>query len=310
MTLAPLRVIAFPGAPNLPTFAALEHGIFEAEGLAVDLTLTTSSIEQARKTASGECDIACTAFDNVVAYGEGQGAAGPDVDPDYVVVAGATQLALSFITAPDIKTFADLRGHSVALDARTTGFAFVLYDMLERAGMSAQDVDMVEVGSTPARWQSVKAGTHVGTLTIEPFTTIAQKNGFTELGRSEDLYDSYQGGIIAARRGFARQNPSVVQAFLRGYLRGLAWVQDPANRAQAEALLQARMPEVQPQAVRPVMESLLSPASGLTPGADVLPEGMATVLRLRSRFGGGGAELTDAAKYLDLSYLAAARAGM
>lgn len=309
MSLAPVRVIAFPGAPNLPTFAALDHGLFQAEGVAVDLALTPSSIEQASKTATGACDIACTAFDNVVAYAEGQGAAGPGVDPGYVVVAGATQLALSLITAPEVETIADLRGRKLALDARSTGFAFVLYDMLERAGLSPDAVEMDEVGSTPARWQAVKAGTHAGTLTIEPFTTIAQKNGFRELGRSVDLYDSYQGGIIAARRGFADKNPDAVQGFLRGYLRGLHWVLDPANRAAAEALLQARMPEVQPQAVGAVMRSLLSPASGLTPGAMVLPAGMARVLALRSRYG-GGAQLGDANRYLDLSHLWAAHAGV
>ncbi|NNU80786.1 ABC transporter substrate-binding protein [Halovulum dunhuangense] len=305
MTARTLRVIAFPGAPNLPTFAAIANGCFADEGLELDLKLTPSSVEQARATAAGDCDIACTAFDNVVAYAEGQGAAGPDVDPGYVVVAGATQLELSLVVTPGIETFADLRGRSVALDALATGFAFVLYDMMARNGIGMSEVEMAAVGATPQRWQSVKAGTHAATLTIEPFTSIAVKSGFRVLARSSDIYDSYQGGVIAARRGFAARHPDAVQGFLRAYLRGLAWVRDPANRDAAEALLQERMPEVQPQAVRPVMESLLSPRSGLTPGAAVLPEGMANVLGLRTRFGAGGAVLSDAGKYLDLSHLEA-----
>ena len=39
---------------------------------------------------------------------------------------GATQLELSLIAAPEIKTVADLAGKTIALDALTTGFAFVL----------------------------------------------------------------------------------------------------------------------------------------------------------------------------------------
>ena len=74
-----IRIIAFPGAPNLPTFAATEQGFFADENLSVDLTLTGSSVEQAQRTAAGEFDIVFTAFDNVVAYGEGQGAAGAGV---------------------------------------------------------------------------------------------------------------------------------------------------------------------------------------------------------------------------------------
>ncbi|WP_114966428.1 ABC transporter substrate-binding protein [Alkalilacustris brevis] len=304
-TPQPLRVIAFPGAPNLPTFAAIEKGYFAQAGLDVTVELTASSIEQAKRTAAGEFDVVCTAFDNVVAYAEGQGAAGPDVDPEYVVIAGATQLELSLVVASEITSFEDLRGKTLALDAVATGFAFVLYEMLARHGLSRDDVEMVEVGATPQRWQSLKAGEHVGTLTIEPFTSIAQRAGFNVLARSSDIFDSYQGGIIATRRSVLAQSPKPLQAFLRGYLRGLEWVQNPANRDEAETILQARMPQILPQAVTPVMKSLLSPRSGLTPGAAILPEGMRTVLKLRSTYG-GGARLENPKRYLDLSLLESA----
>jgi hypothetical protein len=49
------------------------------------------------------------------------------------------------------------------------------------------------------------------------------------------------------------------------------------------------------------MESLLSPRSGLTPNAAILPDGMRRVLALRSRYGAGGKTLSDIDKYLDLS---------
>jgi ABC-type nitrate/sulfonate/bicarbonate transport system substrate-binding protein len=300
-----IRVIAFPGAPNLPTFAAIERGFFRDEGLDVTLATTPSSVFQAQKIAAGEFDIAFTAFDNVVAYSEGQGA--PDGgNPDYCVIMGATQLELSFVVAPEIKTYQDLKGRSIALDALSTGFAFVLYDMLEGSGLKKDDYSFAAVGATPQRWQSVKDGQHAGTLTIEPFTSIARRAGFNVLGVSTQLYDSYQGGIVAARRGWLKDNPQHAKAFIRGYLKGLAWTLDPAHRADAEALLLAKMPEIQPAATKPVMESLLSPRSGLTPNADILPEGMKRVLALRSRYG-GGKELADIDKYLELSAFKQAR---
>ena len=72
MSKLQLRVIAFPGAPNLPTFTAIEHNQFSQRGFDVDLELTPSSIYQAEQTSAGNFDIICTAFDNVVAYGSGQ----------------------------------------------------------------------------------------------------------------------------------------------------------------------------------------------------------------------------------------------
>ncbi|WGF89775.1 ABC transporter substrate-binding protein [Marinivivus vitaminiproducens] len=301
-----LRISAFPGAPNLPTFAGLEKGFFAEEGVAVDLSLTTSSLAQAEAAAAGEFDIVFTAFDNVVAYAEGQGAA-PGVDPDYVVLMGATQLELAIIAAPDVSSCAALGGRSIALDALTTGFAFVLFDMLERNGVAKDDVTYAAVGATPQRWRSVREGEHAATLTIEPFTSIAKRSGFNVLDLSTRHYESYQGGVITARRAFARDEPEAVRAFIRAYLRGLAWVLDPANAAEAAGLLKARMPEIPPAAIESVMASLRSPRSGLTPDAAILPDGMKRVLALRSRYGSGGDLGDDYRKYLDLSHIRAVR---
>src|ERR1700754_818266 len=122
MTHAPINVIAFPGAPNLPTFVAQEQGFFAEAGLDVQLTTTPSSVFQFEKFGTGAFDIAFTAFDNVVAYREGQGAAKLDPLPDFRVLMGATQIGLSAVVAADIETAADLKGKTLALDAPTTGF--------------------------------------------------------------------------------------------------------------------------------------------------------------------------------------------
>lgn len=297
----PVRVVAFPGAPNLPVFAALERGFFARRGVDVSLELTPSSVAQAERAAAGEFDLAMTAFDNVVAYAEGQGAAGPGVDPGYVVAMGATQLELSLVVAPEVETYGDLRGRSLALDALATGFAFVLHEMLARNGVEAGAVELAAVGATPQRWQAVKAGAHAGTLTIEPFTSLARRAGFRVLDSSSSLFEAYQGGVVAPRRAFAAERPQALRGYLHGYLDGLDWALDPANRAAGGELLLARMDALRPEAVDAVMDSLLSPRSGLTPEGAVIPAGMRTVLELRARYGRGPAP-GDPERYLDLSH--------
>ncbi|MDP3668108.1 MAG: ABC transporter substrate-binding protein [Telluria sp.] len=299
---ADIKIIAFPGAPNLPVFAALEHGFFAQEGLNVSIATTPSSVNQFEKFHAGEFDLAFTAFDNIVAYQEGQGAAKLNGPTDFRVIMGATQVELSAIVAPTIERAEDLKGKSLALDAVGTGFAFVLYAMLEQLGLSTADYERVAVGATPERWQSVKEGAHAGTITIEPFTSIAKAAGFRVLRQSTEAFPVYQGGIVAARESWASQNPESVKAFIRGYLKGLEWTLAPENRAEAAALLQAKMPEIKPGVVGAVMNSLLSPRSGLTPRGAVLRDGMQTVLDLRSRYGNGQKSLTDLDKYLALSY--------
>ena len=305
MSVETIELICFPGAPNLPIYVAQQKGWFEKNGVHVNMATTPNSLFQAENLASGKFQIAGTAFDNVVAYQEGQGAA-PLKDTDFFAFMGATQVELAFITQADIKTYADVKGKSLALDALATGFAFVLYEMLERNGLNKGDYGMIPVGATPARWESVKAGTHAGTLTIEPFTSIARNQGFNVLDTSSHIFDAYQGGSFAASRKWAAAHPDAVKGFIRGYLAGLDWTLDPANRQEATDILLANMPEIRPQVAGAVMNSLLSPRSGLTPGAAILMEGVKTVLALRSKYGTGG-QLSTPEKYIDLSYLEAVR---
>jgi ABC-type nitrate/sulfonate/bicarbonate transport system substrate-binding protein len=295
-----VELICFPGAPNLPIFAAQEQGYFAEQNISINMTTTPNSAFQAENLAAGKFQIAGTAFDNVVAYQEGQGAVALK-DTDFFAFMGATQVELAFITQGAIQTYDAVRGTKLALDALSTGFAFVLYEMLARNGLGKDDYSMEPVGATPARWEAVKAGTHSGTLTIEPFTSIARNQGFHVLDTSSKVFSAYQGGSFAASRRWAAENPQLLKGYIRGYLKGLEWTLDPANRDAASVLLQKNMPEIRPQVVGAVLDSLLSPRSGLTPKAAMLMDGVDVVLDLRSRYG-AGVKLTDPSKYIDLTY--------
>nr|MBT6742312.1 ABC transporter substrate-binding protein [Rhodospirillales bacterium] len=296
-----IELICFPGAPSLPIFAAQEKGFFEKAGVAVNLSTTPNSAYQAENLINGTFQIAGTAFDNVVAYQEDAGVYKPESTPDLFAFMGASQVQLALVTAPDLKTFDDLKGKSLALDALSTGFAFVLYEMLARAGLKSDDYEMVTVGATPQRWESVREGKTAGTLTIQPFTAMAQSQGFNVLQTSTDLFDCYQGGSFAASRAWAADNADTVKGYIRGYLDGLDWVFDPENQDEAIEILLRNMPAIKPAVAGGVLKNLLNPRSGLTPKGAILPDGVDTVLDLRSRYG-DGPKLTDHARYIDLSY--------
>ena len=304
-----VKLIAFPGAPNLPIFVAQEKGWFAKHDVTLEMTLTPNSAYQAEALAKGEFDVAGSAFDNVVAYTEGQGAVAFDSPPDFFAFLGATQIELAIVAQKDVTSVADLSGKSLALDAPGTGFAFVLYHMLEKGGVSPGSYERVAVGATPTRWESVRDGKHAATMTIEPFTSIAKAQGFAVPARSTDTIKDYQGGIFAARRSWAAQNRDAVIGFIRAYLEGLQWTLDPANREEGAQILLRNMPDIKPGVVGSVMASLLSPQSGLTPKGALTIEGIRTVLALRTRYGKQGAVLGAPEKYIDLTYYDAAVSG-
>lgn len=303
-----LRLIAFPTSGNLPVFVGNEKGLFAQHGVAVDLETTPSSMYLAKNLVEGKFDIGSGAVDNVIAYQEGAGEIEIDREPDLFVFMGGTQVELSFVVAPEIETYEDLKGKTLALDALSTGFAFALYRMLDKAGLTPDDYTMVSVGSTPARWESVRDGEHAGTLLIDPFTGMARGAGFRVLESSLDTFTHYQGQVFTASRAWCAANRDTVVSFIQGYLAALAWLFDPANQQEASEILARNIPVMKPEAVAPAMKKLLDPRTGLNPKAEIDMAGLDTVLELRSQYAEQKKQLTDAAKYIDLSYYQAALA--
>src|SRR6266704_3700819 len=129
-----VNLVVFPGGFNWPIWVAQEKGLCAKNGLDVKLTPTPSSVFQLTNLIEGKFDIAMTAIDNLIAYREGQGEAKVD-GPDLIAFMGGDNGFLRLVAVPEVKTLADLRSKTVSVDARTTGYAFVLFEMLERGGL-------------------------------------------------------------------------------------------------------------------------------------------------------------------------------
>src|SRR5437762_8006126 len=128
-----VNLIVFPGGFNWPVWVAQERGFFAKNRLEVKVTPTPSSVFQLTNLIEGKFDIAMTAIDNLIAYREGQGEAKVD-GPDLIAFMGGDNGFLRLVAVPEVKTLADLRSKTVSVDARTTGYAFVLRSEERRVG--------------------------------------------------------------------------------------------------------------------------------------------------------------------------------
>lgn len=303
----PVRVIAFDGGWNLPVWAAQRQGFFEANGVSVQLSFTPNSAALVTGLYDGRYDVALATIDNFIAYQEGQGEAKLAGEPDFAVVMGGDGGFLSVVGGPGIKSFADLKGKTLSVDAMTTGLAFVLRELVARSGLSESDVTYVRAGGTPLRYRDIVAGKHDATLLRTPFELLAQERGLAILGTAEGL-GAYQGSVAAVRRSWATKNEAALVGFIRGYRQGVAWIYDPANRAIAEALLVANNRDMTPPLAKKSYDLLLTAKGGLARDGALDMDGIRTVLQLRSKYGVPQKTLTDPAKYVDESYLRAATA--
>jgi len=255
------------------TLAARSNGYFAAEGLEVDVTPTPNSTEQMRGVGQGKFDVVSTAFDNVLAWSGREGA-------EIIAVAQISdKTVLPVFVRPEIKTWSDLRGKKLAADAVDTAFALVLRRVLLANGldMTKGDYELVALGATGARFESMLKGeTFAGVLT-SPFDAKALAAGMRRIGDSKEVLPDYPSTIFAVNREWAQKNQEMLVAYLRAWLKGMSWVKDPANREAAVKLVGQQLKLNTKQAADSVDE--LS-----TTGSLNLP-GLQVVLDLRTQFG-------------------------
>ena len=304
--LQQIKLISFPGSYNVVLWAAAEMGFFAAEGVAVEQELTTTSMYLIENTVSDRFQIAIASIDNVVAYNEGQGEVPLGRAADlFSFMNMHPNTTLPLLVQGDIASFDDLRGRTLAVDAISTGFSFVLRKILEIHGLGPDDYKLVSVGNARDRLQALKAGDHAGAVLTPPFDGLAKAAGLKQMGSSADAYPAYQATCFISTHRWARENRDTLVAFARAVLRSESWLKNPANHEKATGILLRNMPSVKPAAAPRVIAGL---AANLDPAPNI--EGIRTVLALRSQFAIPAKELTDPMKYLDLSYLEEAQAGL
>jgi ABC-type nitrate/sulfonate/bicarbonate transport system substrate-binding protein len=303
-----LEVIVFAGGFNWPIWAAQKQGYFAQNGVAVHLTPTPGSEYQLKNLIEGKFDIGITAIDNVIAYMEGQGEAQVNVKPDLVAIMGGDNGFLRLVSIPEIKTYDALRGKELTVDARTTGYAFVLEKMLQLHGLKEGDYSLVKAGGVLARFEDLMQQKHAATLLLSPFEIAAQAKGFNLLGSAIDAFGGhYQGLVGATRRSWAKAHKAELVGYIRAYVAGLDWLYNPKNKEAAIALFRENLPNMSPELAAKSYDVLLDPKQGFTGTAAIDMKGVRTVLALRSEYGEPKKALTDAKKYIDLSYYRAAR---
>lgn len=296
-----LQVIGFPGGPNWPLWVAEDKGYFAAEGLRVQFTPTPSSVFLVRGLMDGKFDIALAAIDNVIAYQEGQGEAQFATQPDMFAFLGNLRGSLHLIALPEIHTIQALRGKSIAVDARTTGFAFVLMKMLEVGGLSPTDYQLDSVGGTIERVNALLQRKTSASLINSPLEAGLLAKGYSDLGSATALIGPYQGTVGVARRSWAEAHRANLVHFIRAYVRAVDWLRDRAHHDEALKIFE-QVTKAAPDNAEAAYRLLLTTDDGIQPHGQIDMAGIDTVLKLRSEYGQPHRDLKDAAKYVDESF--------
>jgi ABC-type nitrate/sulfonate/bicarbonate transport system substrate-binding protein len=273
-------------SPSIVSAIAQRRGLYASAGLAVAEHPVSSSPAQFASLRDGEYHLVLTAPDNVATYRFNAGnPLGERLDVRMVAGVDAG-MGLSLVARGGIATVEELRGGKVAVDVPTSGFALVLYAMLERHGLRAnEDVELVVAGSTPRRWAALAAGEFDATLLNAGFDVVAEAAGYRRLARVQDVAAPYLGTVLAATGPFLDEHPDTVTSFLTAWDQARRLALDPANADECTRVV-AELFDLDGATATDVYRVATDPATGLLPHPAVPHAGLTTVLELRRRQGG------------------------
>jgi len=193
----------------LPAWIAKDAGIFEKNGLDVQLVFFTGGTTAVMALVSADTPIAQLAGAAVV----NSVMAGSDAA---LVVGGVTSLNYYLMGRPEIKTAEQLKGGTVAISRFGSSSDFIARFALQKVGLTpGKDVTIVQIGSTTARVDAALTGRVQATVVNPPASIIAQKRGMTVLADLPKLGLVYQHTSVATTRKYIREHPEIVRRYVK-----------------------------------------------------------------------------------------------
>jgi len=187
-------------------------------------------------------------------------------------------LGLTFFTRPEVNSVAIIQDSTLGVDVLKSGFAFLLFRLIDHVGADVEKVSFTEIGATPKRAQMILDGQVAGSILNAESAVLAQESGLHAWATSADLYPDYLGTVLAARSDAI--TPAVERLVAM-------WTETTkALLAMSADEVSAVLSEASPALATPqYVDILQSPVFGLIEGDTVHLSDLETLREIRSAAG-------------------------
>ncbi len=206
-----VRVGYLPVTGHAKYFVAKELGLFEKEGLDVELIAFQNSMDGMGALRAGKIDTASFGASYLVHIAKGA---------DIRVIGGIMGGDASVIARPDspVKSLSDLKGLKVATVRMATGDV-VLRWALKKAGLDWRtDVKLFELRNPPAVVEAVKNGQVDAGVVWGPVDLSAVEQGLKIVMSSYSLYPGHPCCRLTVQTAALKAHPQRWQRFMRAIL--------------------------------------------------------------------------------------------
>jgi ABC-type nitrate/sulfonate/bicarbonate transport system substrate-binding protein len=203
-----------------PLWVAADQGLFAKYGLDVRMTYIQGNRVLLSALTAGEIQLYQGAAEGLIRLVSGGG--------DGLLIATQYNFVGHYVlmTDPGIARLEDLRGQKIALDPTSPTYGYML-KALEHAGLRKDDVSFVQFGTAgqAERTLAVLRKQAAATILSPPNTYAAEKQGLKRFSIIRDLGIRQLITVTGTTKKFVRERREAAEAFLRGYLEGMAYVQ-------------------------------------------------------------------------------------
>jgi NitT/TauT family transport system substrate-binding protein len=204
-------------ATNGSVWVAEEKGLFKKYGVDVEVIVIGGG--GARVVSS------LVAGDLHFSVGGGEGSIRSQLrGADTVIVASTLNKGLQRVLArADIKTYQELKGKRIGITNFGSAGHLVLLLMLKKWNMRPDQVQILQVGSSPSMLASLdKGGIDAAVLTLPTFF-LAEEKGYRVVGDPANMEIVYLQNTLESTRSFVRKNRDQALNFMKGYIEGIAY---------------------------------------------------------------------------------------
>jgi ABC-type nitrate/sulfonate/bicarbonate transport system substrate-binding protein len=159
---------------------------------------------------------------------------------DTVLVASSLKTGLQRLMGrPDIKTPAELKGKKVGITRFGSASHWVLQLFLKKWGMRTEDIQTVQLGSSPAMFASLEKGAVDGAVFTIPTFFVAEDRGYRVLADPVDLDIYYLQNSVDSTKTLLRQKHDQAIRFVKGICEGIAYFRK--NKKESLAMMQKQL---------------------------------------------------------------------
>ncbi|HLH24571.1 MAG TPA: ABC transporter substrate-binding protein [Chloroflexota bacterium] len=217
----PAKSLAF-----LPYFVGVDQGLYEADGIQLEIQVMQSNLAVAAMTAG---ELAYTA-----STGSSIQAAVAD-QPFKVVLFMVKDMIFSVVGAPEITSLADLRGKTIAITNLTASDDYAWRAAVRAQGVSPDDVTAVTAQTTANSFAALTSGAVQAAVLSPPFDEQAERQGFRNLAWTADYLQRAQSGLVTTDKQL-QERPADVRRMIRATLRSMQYT--TAHEAESLALIE------------------------------------------------------------------------